>query len=116
MFFTLSWLRLVEKAQRYSPDASRARPKDSTSDTLSSLYLKGFRKTFCQALGSGEPGRRTSSPPSSTLGNLLPDVSWGAEAFPSVNLDGNGPSVAGEELVWECGGELGLWVHDQPED
>src|ERR1700743_1289889 len=66
--------------------------------------------------GPGEPGRQTSSPPSSTLGNLLPNVSWGAEAFPTINFDGNGPSVAGEELVWECGGELGLWVHDQPED
>ena len=66
--------------------------------------------------GLGEPGRRTSSPPSSTLGNLLPDVSWGAEAFPSINFDGNGLAVKGEELVWQCGGELGLWVHDQPED
>ena len=66
--------------------------------------------------GPGELGRQTSSPPSSALGNFLPNVSWGAEAFPSINCDGNGPSVTRQELVWECGGELGLWVHDQLED
>ena len=36
--------------------------------------------------------------------------------FPPVHLDGNGLAVKGEELVRLSGGELGLWVHDQPED
>ena len=66
--------------------------------------------------GPGEPGRQATSPPSSSLGNLLSDVSWGVETFPSVNFDGHGLAVQGEELVWPSGGELGLWVHDQPED
>ena len=66
--------------------------------------------------GPGQPGRRTSSPPSSALGNLLPNVSWGTETFPSVHFDGHGPAVQGEGFVWLSGGELGLWVHDQPED
>ena len=66
--------------------------------------------------GSGEPGRRTSSPPSSALGNLLPNVSWGVEALPPSYSYGNGLAVEGEELVWPPGGELGLWVHNQPED
>ena len=66
--------------------------------------------------GPGKPGRRTSSPPSSTLGNLLPDVSWGVEALPSIHFDGHGLAVPGEELVWLSGGELGLWVHNQPKD
>ena len=36
--------------------------------------------------------------------------------FPSVNFDGTGLAVEGEELVWMSGRELGLWVHDKPED
>ena len=51
-FFTSSWLGSMEETQWYSPDAFRARLKDSMSDTLSSIYLKGFLKTFCRALGS----------------------------------------------------------------
>ena len=66
--------------------------------------------------GPREPGRRTTSPPSSALGNLLPSVSGGAKTFCSIHFDGHGLAVQGEELVWPSGGELGLWVHDQPED
>ena len=85
--------------------------------THSCPYIqRDFSRCSVELQGPGEPGRRTSSPPSSTLGNLLPDVSWGVEAFPPANFDGIGLAVKGEEPVWLSGGELDLWVHNQPED
>ena len=58
--------------------------------------------------GPGEPGRQTASPPSSALGNLLPNVFWGVGELPPINFGQTRFALEGEELVWMPGGELGL--------
>ena len=66
--------------------------------------------------GLGEPGGRSASPPSSSLGAMDTSLLRGDEGVPPSLSGQSGLVLQGEELVWTPGGELGLWICDPPED
>ena len=57
--------------------------------------------------GLGEPGGRSPSPPSFSLGAINPSLLWEAQGLPSSLSGQSGPVIKGEELVWMPGGEPG---------
>ena len=66
--------------------------------------------------GLGEPGGRSASPPSSSLGAIDTSLLRGDEGVPPSSSGQSGLVIQGEELVWMPGRELGLWICDPPED
>ena len=66
--------------------------------------------------GSGEPGRHSSSPPSSSLEAINTSLLRGDEGVPPSSSGRSGLVFQGEELVWMPGGQYGLWICNPPED
>ena len=115
MSSTSSWLRELEKAKWDSSDVSRARQRGAEGNKIQALHQENFLKRCYRALGSRRARRTFASPPSSSLGAVNTTLLWGAQEFLPSSSGQSGLVLQGEELVWMPGGELGLWICDQPE-